>query len=91
MKTKTIQQTVTFQAPPMKVYEMLTDSAKHTSLSGENANISNSIGGRFTAWGSHITGINLVVKPGEKIVQAWRATGWWPDYYSIAIFDLKKM
>jgi len=23
-------------------------------------------------------------------VQAWRATGWWPDHYSIAIFDLEK-
>jgi len=22
-------------------------------------------------------------------VQAWRATGWWPDYYSIGIFDLQ--
>ena len=41
------------------------------------------------AWGSHISGINLVLKPGERIVQAWRATGW-PDYYSIAIFDLQK-
>jgi hypothetical protein len=38
----------------------------------------------------HITGINLVLKPGEKIVQAWRATGWWPDDYSIAIFDMEK-
>ena len=41
--------------------------------------------------GSHLSGINLVLKPGEKIVQAWRATGWWPDYYSIAIFDIKKI
>jgi hypothetical protein len=28
---------------------------------------------------------------GSKIVQAWRATGWWPDHYSIAIFDIKKV
>jgi activator of HSP90 ATPase len=32
----------------------------------------------------------LALKPGEKIVQAWRATGWWPDFYSIAIFDIVK-
>jgi hypothetical protein len=25
------------------------------------------------------------LRPGKKIVQAWRATGWWPDHYSIAI------
>ncbi len=59
------------------------------SLSGEKAEISKEVGGAFTAWGSHITGFNLVLKPDEKIVQAWRATGWWPDHYSIAIFDLR--
>jgi activator of HSP90 ATPase len=91
MKTKTIYQSVTFKAAPKDVYEMLMDSAKHRSLSGEKAEISKKVGGRFTAWGSHISGINLVLKPGEKIVQAWRATGWWPDHYSIAIFDLQKV
>ena len=91
MKTKTIHQTVTFKAPPMKVYEMLMASKKHQSLSGEKARISTKVGGSFTAWGSHISGINLVLKPGEKIVQAWRATGWWPDYYSVAIFELQKV
>jgi activator of HSP90 ATPase len=91
MKTKTLQQTVTFKAPPRQVYDMLMDSKKHQSLSGEKAKISKKIGGRFTAWGSHISGINLVLKPGRKIVQAWRATGWWPDHYSIAIFEISKV
>jgi activator of HSP90 ATPase len=91
MKTKTIRQTVMFKASPMEVYEMLMDSRKHQSLSGEKAVMSRKVGGRFTAWGSHITGINLVLNPGERIVQAWRATGWWPDYYSIAIFELQKV
>lgn len=91
MKTKTIRQTVTFKATPMEVYNMIMDTKKHQSLSGEKAIISTKVGGLFTAWDSHITGINLVLKPGEKIVQAWRATGWWPDYYSIAIFDIRKI
>ena len=30
-------------------------------------------------------------EPGKRLVQAWRATGWWPDYYSIAIFDIEKV
>jgi len=90
MKTRTIQQTVRFSASPRAVYELLMDSRKHTALSGEKARISRRVGGPFTAWGSHITGINLVLKPGRRIVQAWRATGWWPDHYSIAIFDIKK-
>jgi activator of HSP90 ATPase len=91
MKTKTIRQTVTFLATPMEVYDMLMDSRKHQSLSGEKAKISKKVGGKFTAWGSHISGMNLVLKPGERIVQAWRATGWWPDHYSIAIFDIQRV
>jgi activator of HSP90 ATPase len=91
MKTKTLQQTVTFKARPMDVYEMIMNSKKHTSLSGQKAKISRRVGGQFTAWNGHLAGINLALKPGEKIVQAWRATGWWPDHYSIAIFDLLKV
>ena len=91
MQTKTLQQTVTFKASPQEVYDMLMDSKKHRSLSGEPAKISKKVGGNFTAWGSHLSGINLVLKPGKKIVQAWRATGWWPDHYSIAIFDITKV
>jgi activator of HSP90 ATPase len=91
MKTKTLRQTVTFKASPREVYDMLMNSGKHASLSGEPAKISRKVGGAFTAWGEHISGINLVLKPGRKIVQAWRATGWWPDHYSIAIFDIEKI
>jgi uncharacterized protein YndB with AHSA1/START domain len=91
MKTKTLQQTVTFKASPIQVYEMLMDSKKHTCLSGVRARISRKVGGAFSAWGGHLTGFNLALKPGEKIVQAWRATGWWPDHYSIAIYDIKKV
>jgi activator of HSP90 ATPase len=91
MRTKTLQQTVTFKASPLEVYEMIMDSKKHQSLSGEKASISKKVGGKFTAWGSHLSGINLALKPGRKIVQAWRATGWWPDHYSIAIFDINKV
>ena len=91
MKTRTLQQTVTFKASPREVYDMIMDSKKHQALSGETAKISKKVGGKFTAWGSHLSGINLVLKPGKKIVQAWRATGWWPDHYSIAIFDITKV
>ena len=89
METKTIQQTTTFRAAPIDVYEMLMDSEKHASLTGEPARISREVGGTFTAWGTHIAGFNLALKPGHKIVQAWRALDWWPDHYSIAVFDLK--
>lgn len=91
MKTKTLHQSMTFKAPPTEVYEMLMDSQKHQSLSGIKAKISKRVGGAFSAWGGHISGFNLALKPGKKIVQAWRATGWWPDHYSVAIYDLNKV
>jgi activator of HSP90 ATPase len=91
MKTRTLRQTVTFKASPERVYDLLMSSRKHQALSGEPARISRRIGGRFHAWGAHISGINLVLKKGRKIVQAWRATGWWPDHYSIVIFDIARI
>jgi hypothetical protein len=66
METKTLQQTVTFKASPRQVYDMLMDSKKHQSLSGQPAKISRKVGGKFTAWGSHISGFNLALKPGPE-------------------------
>jgi len=90
MVTKTIRQTVTFHAKPSQVYDLLMDSGKHGSLSGQSAHMSKKVGAKFTASGSHIRGVNLALKRGKKIVQAWRATGWPQDHYSVATFDLAK-
>jgi uncharacterized protein YndB with AHSA1/START domain len=68
MKTRTLHQTVTFKASPTEVYEMLMDSRKHRSLSGMPTKISRKVGGRFTAWGTHISGFNLALLSGSKIV-----------------------
>src|SRR6516165_6840284 len=89
--TTTIRQTVIFNAPPHDVYEVIMDSKKHESLSGERADISREVGGAFKAWGDHISGFNLVLQPGRKIVQAWRARDWWADHYSIATFELRQV
>jgi len=52
MKTKTLQQTVTFKASPRQAYDMLMDWKKHQSLSSQPAKIGRKIGGNFTAWDS---------------------------------------
>jgi activator of HSP90 ATPase len=91
LDTTTIRQTVTFKASPLEVYETIMDSEKHAALSGEDATISREVGGAFTAWGDHISGFNLALHPGQKIVQAWRARDWWDDHYSIATFELSKV
>ena len=64
MKTKTLQQTVTFKATPREVYDMLMVSKKHQSLSGEPAKISPKVGGKFTAWGKLFSCFNLALDPG---------------------------
>src|SRR5882757_9864443 len=86
--TTTIRQTATFTASPDEVYETIMESRKHEALSGETAIISREVGGAFKAWGEHISGFNLVLQPGRKIVQAWRAHDWWPDHYSVVTFEL---
>jgi len=50
MKTKTLQQTVTFKASPRQTYDMLMDWKKHQSLSSQAAKIGRKIGKNFTAW-----------------------------------------
>jgi uncharacterized protein YndB with AHSA1/START domain len=87
--TTTIRQTVIFKASPLDVYEAIMDAKKHESLSGEKAEVSREIGGTFIVWGGHLSGFNLVLRPGEKIVQAWRAHDWWVDHYSTVTFALR--
>lgn len=69
---KTISQRVTFAAPPEVVYELLADSRQHAALTGRSAVISREIGGAFSVRDSEVTGINVDLVPGQRIVQAWR-------------------
>ena len=54
MQTKTLQQTITFKASPQEVYDMLMDSKRHRSLSGEPAKISKKVGGKFTSSAAYL-------------------------------------
>ena len=85
---KTIRQTVTIKASPRAVYEGLMDSRKHAAFSGRPARISRKVGGRFTAYGSYLSGVNLELVPGRKIVQFWRSNNWPAFHYSTVTFAL---
>ena len=91
MKTKNIQQSVIIKATPREVYEALMDSRKHSKFTGARARMSRKIGGRFTAFGMYIQGINLDLVLNKMIVQAWRGNDWPKGHYSIATFSLKRM
>ena len=83
-----IKQTVTFNARPGVVFEMLMDSRKHRAFTGAPAKISRKPGGAFSCYGGQLTGVTLETVKGKLIVQAWRAKSWPKDAWSIATFKL---
>lgn len=99
--SEAIHQEVIFKANPKRVYEALTDAKqfdKVVRLSGAvktgmvadpgKTEIDAKAGGAFSSFGGYISGINVELVPGERIVQAWRAGSWKPGDYSIAGFVL---
>jgi uncharacterized protein YndB with AHSA1/START domain len=46
-------------------------------------------GGEFALFGGYITGRNLELVPGERLVQAWRAKSWDAGAYSVVTFTLR--
>lgn len=91
MKTRTIGQSANFRGSPHEVYEVLMDSRKHSKFTGAKASISRKVGGKFSAYGKYIQGINLELVPARRIVQAWRGSDWPKGQYSIATFSLKRI
>ena len=85
---KTIKQRVKFKAAPAAIYELLADSEKHTAVTGRKAVISGSVGGTFSTSGNDVTGINVDLVPGRRIVQAWRHRSFPEGVFSMAAVTL---
>ncbi len=85
---KTIKQRVKFKASPTAVYELLADSSKHSAVTGRTATIATTVGGTFSAMGSEISGINVDLVPGTRIVQAWRHQKFAEGIFSMAAVTL---
>jgi activator of HSP90 ATPase len=96
-----IQQEVTVDANPERVYQALTatkdfdritrlsDGAVLLNATGATpTSISTDVGGPFTLFGGYVTGRHLEMLPNERLVQAWRAASWKPGDFSIAAFYL---
>lgn len=88
--TKQIRHVVRFKAKPRAIYQALMNSKKHAAFTGAPAKIEPKVGGRFSAWGPHLRGINVELIKNKRIVQAWRAANWPKGHYSIAAFELKR-
>lgn len=74
--TKTIQQSVEFPVSPERLYEIYTNSKKHSAATGGRATVSAKAGAKFRAFDGMLAGRNLMVIPKRMIVQAWRASHW---------------
>ena len=85
---KTIKQRVKFKAAPSTIYELLADSKKHTAVTGKKATISPKIGGPFTTSGNDVSGVNVDLVPGRRIVQAWRHRSFPEGIFSMAAVTL---
>jgi activator of HSP90 ATPase len=91
MKTKSISQTVTFNATPEKIYHMLMDQKEHASFTGSKASIDNRVSGQFSVFDGYCQGYNIDLIEGRKIVQAWHFAedGWPEDHFSICTFNIE--
>jgi activator of HSP90 ATPase len=76
---------------PEAVYRAFLSSKEHTEFTGSEAKCNAKVGGRFTAWDKYISGKNVELVEGKKIVQEWK-TSEWPQGYepSILKISLKK-
>ena len=83
-----IQREATVPADPTRVYELLADAEALSALSGKSGAAARSAGAEFTAFDGHVTGRQVELVPGERIVQAWRFAVWAPGTYSIVRFTL---
>lgn len=89
--TKTIRQTELIPATPIDVYETLIDAGKHTEFTGSKGTCDPKVGGKFTAWDGYISGKNLKLETGKRIVQEWKTTEWPADYPpSVVEFTFKE-
>jgi uncharacterized protein YndB with AHSA1/START domain len=66
--------TTTIPASAQEIYDAWLDSLTHTEMTGAEALQSDELGADVEAWDGYISGRNLELVPGERIVQTWRTT-----------------
>ena len=84
-----IHQEIRFESGPEDVYRALTDPGEFASLTNSTAEIGDRPGEPFSAFGGMITGRQVDLVPGRRIVQAWRAGTWPEGHYAINTFELE--
>lgn len=86
--SKPIHQDLTFDATPDQVYAAYMSPAQRAKYTEGEAEISADEGGAFSCHGGQIVGRNIELIPGQRIVQAWRVSGWPEGLYTTVHFEL---
>ena len=87
MKATTIKQKTLIPATPDEVYDAFMEAKKHSAFTGSKATSDPKVGGEFTAWDGYISGRNLELVKGKRIVQEWSTTDW-PDKFPPSRLEL---
>jgi len=87
MKVSTIRQKTLIPTTPDEVYEAFLDAKKHSAFTGSKATCDPKVGGKFSAWDGYISGKNLELEKGKRIVQEWVTTEW-PEGYPPSRLEL---
>ena len=87
VKKETIRQKTMVPAEPAKVYEAFINMKEHSAFTGSKTTGDGRVGSKFTAWDGYISGKNIELKPGKRIVQEW-ATSEWPEDFPPSRLEL---
>lgn len=88
VKTTTIRQKEFIPAKPVEIYDAFLNDEKHSEFTGARATCERRVGGRFTAWDGYISGKNVTLENGRRIVQEWKTTEW-PKGCKPSILEVK--
>ncbi|MBI1807921.1 MAG: SRPBCC domain-containing protein [Ignavibacteria bacterium] len=80
VKTTTIKQKEFIPAKPVEIYDAFLNDEKHSEFTGARATCDRRVGGKFTAWDGYISGKNVKLENGRRIVQQWKTTEWPKGY-----------
>src|SRR5688500_2776187 len=75
---ESLKMSITLPVSADKLYKAWLNSKEHSLFTGGKATTGAKVNAKHTAWDGYITGKNLELKPGKKIVQTWR-TSEFPD------------
>jgi activator of HSP90 ATPase len=79
--------TTVIPATAQDIYDTWLDSRGHSEMTGGKASMSTELDADVSAWDGYITGRNLELVPGERIVQSWR-TREFPDDHEDSIITV---